>query len=64
VHLAHGHDATLIPLLVWAPGGEFANCSSPSGYLRQIWRDDAWQRLWDAVNAAPVGIADVRGPSP
>ena len=56
VHLAHSHDATLIPLLVWAPGGEFANCGNPSGYLRQIWRDDAWQRLWDAVNTASGGI--------
>jgi nucleotide-binding universal stress UspA family protein len=60
VHLARGHDATLIPVLVWAPGGEFANCGNPFGYLRQIWRDDAWQRLWDAVNAASGGIpADV-----
>ena len=32
VHLARGHDATLIPVLVWAPGGEFASgTGAPSG---------------------------------
>jgi len=57
VHLARGHDATLIPVLAWLPpGGEIANRGSPSGYLRQIWRDDAWQRLWDAVNTASGGV--------
>lgn len=61
VRLARGHDATLIPVLVWAPGGEFACCGSPSGSLLHIWRDDAWQRLWDAFDAASGGIPpDVR----
>lgn len=62
VHLARGGDATLIPVLAWVPpGGEMANRGSPSRYLRQIWRDAAWQRLWDAVDAASGGIpADVR----
>jgi hypothetical protein len=42
VHLARGHDVTLIPVLAWLPPGEeVANRGSPSGYLRPIWRDDA-----------------------
>lgn len=59
---ARGQDATLIPVLAWVPsGGEIANHGSPSGYLWEIWRDDAWPRLWDAVNSASGGIpADVR----
>jgi nucleotide-binding universal stress UspA family protein len=62
VHLARRHDAMLIPVLAWLPpGGEIANCGSSSGHLCQVWHDDAWQRLWDAVNAASGGIPpDVR----
>ncbi|MGI8447050.1 MAG: universal stress protein [Streptosporangiaceae bacterium] len=64
MHLAHGHDATLIPVLARLPPGDaIAGCGSPSGYLYldQVCRDDAWQRLWDALDAASGGLPpDVR----
>ena len=38
--VAQEHDATLVPVLAWLPpGGDFADRSHPSGFLRQIWRD-------------------------
>ncbi|MGH3198154.1 MAG: universal stress protein [Streptosporangiaceae bacterium] len=60
--LARSHDATLTPVLAWtSPGGDIAECHSPSPILRQIWKDAAWQRLWDAFDAAFGGVpADLR----
>jgi nucleotide-binding universal stress UspA family protein len=60
--LARHHDATPIPLLAWAPpGGDLADRKSPDPQLRQLWKDDAWQRLWEALGTAfgdlPAGIA-------
>jgi nucleotide-binding universal stress UspA family protein len=62
VGLARAHDATLIPVLAWMPpGGDFADRSHPSTQLRQIWREAAWQRLWQAVELALGGVPeDVR----
>ena len=59
--LARHHAATLIPLLIWVPpGGNLADRKSPDPELRQLWEDDAWQRLWQAVDTAfgglPAGI--------
>ncbi|MGH3068104.1 MAG: universal stress protein [Streptosporangiaceae bacterium] len=55
--LARSHDATLIPVLAWIPpGGDLAERSHPSPYLRRIWTDAAWQWLWAAVDTALGGI--------
>jgi nucleotide-binding universal stress UspA family protein len=59
--LARTHDSALIPVLVWAPpGGELADRRGPSLYLRQVWKDAAWQRLWYALDlafgGAPAGV--------
>lgn len=55
--LARHHDALLIPLLAWLPPD---GRRLPWPELRQLWHDDAWQRLWDALDAAfgglPAGI--------
>ena len=56
--VARENDATLVPVLAWLPpGGGFADRSHPSGFLRQIWRDAAWLRLWTALEMAWGGIA-------
>jgi nucleotide-binding universal stress UspA family protein len=60
--LARLHDSPLIPVLAWSPpGGDLADRrGGPSIYLRQVWRDAAWQRLWNALDLAFGGIpADV-----
>jgi nucleotide-binding universal stress UspA family protein len=59
--LACVHDSALIPVLAWTPpGGDLADRSSPSLYLRQVWKDAAWQRLSYslelAFGGAPVGV--------
>jgi hypothetical protein len=51
--LARDNDATLIPVLAWLPpGGDLADRRSPSGYLRQVWRDAAWLQMWTALELA------------
>ena len=56
--VAQEHDATLVPVLAWLPpGGDLADRRHPSGFLRQIWRDDAWLRMWTALEMAWGGIA-------
>ncbi len=59
--LARQHDAILIPLLTWVPpGGDLDERKHPSLHLRELWKDDAWQRLWDALDRAfggmPAGV--------
>ena len=55
--LARIHQAALIPVLTWTPpGGEIADRSHPSPYLRKVWQEAAWQRLWDAIGLALGGI--------
>jgi len=55
--LARHHDATLIPLLAWmAPGGNLSERNDPSPELRQLWEDQAWQRLWDTLDTAFGGL--------
>ena len=52
-HLARAYAAVLIPVHTWTPpGGDIAERRSPSVHLRRLWADDAWQRLWDAIDAA------------
>jgi nucleotide-binding universal stress UspA family protein len=56
--VARDSGATLVPVLAWLPpGGDLADRRHPSGYLRQIWRDDAWLRMWTALETAWGGIA-------
>jgi nucleotide-binding universal stress UspA family protein len=55
--LARGHGAALVPLHTWVvPGGELAERRSPSRYLRRVWEEDAWERLWGAVDTALGGV--------
>jgi len=57
--LARAHDATLVPVLAWEPpGGDRADLTQPSGYLRQVWRDAACQRLRDALIAVWGEVPD------
>jgi nucleotide-binding universal stress UspA family protein len=57
--LARVHQAVLVPVLAWLPpGGDLADRSHPSPYLRTIWRDAAWQRLWDAIDLALGGVPE------
>jgi nucleotide-binding universal stress UspA family protein len=60
--LARHHDAVLVPLLAWVPpGGNLNERKDPSPEVRQLWEDQAWQRLWDTLETAfgglPAGIA-------
>jgi nucleotide-binding universal stress UspA family protein len=55
--LADALDATLLPVHVWAPPAmELASHQFPSERLYQEWEDGAWQRLWDALDAAFGGL--------
>ena len=47
----------LVPVIAWVPpGGDGAERSRPSPYLRQIWREAARKRLWDAFDAGLGGL--------
>ncbi len=55
--LADALDATLLPIHVWAPPAmELASHQFPSERRYQEWEDAAWQRLWDALDAAFGGL--------
>ncbi len=55
--LARKHDAPLIVLHAWLPPD---SRRLPWPELRQLWEDEAWQRLWDTLDRAfgglPAGI--------
>ena len=62
--IARDNDATLVPVHAWIPpGGDFADRSHPSPFLRQIWKDAAWLRLWTALEMAWGGIAPAGRPA-
>jgi nucleotide-binding universal stress UspA family protein len=55
--LAHTHDADLLLVHAWSPPAmAMAGYEFPSEYLWQVWEDAAWQRLWDALEAAFGGL--------
>jgi nucleotide-binding universal stress UspA family protein len=54
---ARRREAALVAVHIWIPpGGDMAErrCSVPE--LRQVWRDAAWRRVWDAFDAALGGL--------
>jgi nucleotide-binding universal stress UspA family protein len=56
-HLARDHHAGLVPVLAWMPpGGDFADRSHPSPYLRQLWHEAARLRLQRALELALGGV--------
>ena len=58
-NLARADGAALIPVLALVqPGGDLADPCLPSGYLRKVLRDDACQRLQDALIAAWGEVLD------
>ena len=62
--IARDSDATLVPVLAWLPpGGDLADRRQPSGYLRQVWRDAAWLRMWSALELAWGGISPAGRPA-
>ena len=63
--VARENDATLVPVLAWLPpGGDFADRAHPSGFLRQVWRDAAWLRLWAALEWPGAGSPRRAGRQP
>src|SRR6266513_2620710 len=57
--LARRYRAALVPIHAWTPpGGDLADRSHPSPYLRQLWHDAAWQRLWKALDLAFGGVPE------
>ena len=56
---ARARQAALVPVIAWVPpGGDLAERSHPSSYLREIWREAARQRLADAFEAGLGGLPD------
>lgn len=60
--LARSHDAALVPVLAWEPpGGDRAAQVQPTAGLIRVWREQACQRLADALAAvwgepSPLGV--------
>ena len=53
----YGRQATLVPVIAWVPpGGDLAERSHPSPYLRQIWREAACARLTAAFEEGLGGL--------
>jgi nucleotide-binding universal stress UspA family protein len=52
----------LLAVTAWVPpGGDLAERRHSSPYLRKIWREAAWERLWTAFDAGLGGVpADLR----
>jgi nucleotide-binding universal stress UspA family protein len=59
---ARQRSIPLHPVIAWVPpGGDMAERRNSSPYLRKIWRDAAWERLWGAFDAGLGGMpADLR----
>ena len=59
---ARQRDVPLLAVTAWVPpGGDLAERRHSSPYLRKIWRQAAWERLWAAFDAGLGGVpADLR----
>jgi len=59
---ARARNVPLLAVTAWVPpGGDLAERRHSSPYLRKIWREAAWERLWDAFDAGLGGVpADLR----
>ena len=56
---ARARKVPLVPVIAWIPpGGDMAERSHPSPYLRQMWSDAARQRLLAAFEAGLGGVPD------
>jgi len=54
--MARSENAILTPVLAWTPpGGDVADRRCPNPYLRAVWKQAAWDRLWRAVDLALGG---------
>jgi nucleotide-binding universal stress UspA family protein len=54
--LARNDAATLTPVLAWTPpGGDIADRRCPNRELRRIWREAAWERLFESIDMAIGG---------
>jgi nucleotide-binding universal stress UspA family protein len=56
---AQQRQVPLVPIIAWVPpGGDMAERSHPSPYLRQLWQDAACKRLTDAFDEGLGGLPD------
>jgi len=56
---AQERQVPLVPVIAWVPpGGDMAERSHPSPYLRQLWQDAACKRLTDAFDEGLGGLPD------
>jgi nucleotide-binding universal stress UspA family protein len=54
---ARARNVPLVPVIAWVPpGGDLAERSHPSPYLREVWANAAKQRLLDAFEAGLGGV--------
>src|SRR5579859_5089386 len=56
---AHERQVPLVPVIAWVPpGGDLAERSHPSPYLRRVWQETARRRLSEAFDEGLGGIPD------
>ena len=54
---ARQRSVPLLAVTAWIPpGGDLAERRHSSPYLRKIWREAAWERLWAAFDAGLGGV--------
>jgi len=54
---ARQRNVPLLAVTAWIPpGGDLAERRHPSPYLRKIWREAAWERLWAAFDVGLGGV--------
>ena len=56
---ARQRHVPLVAVTAWIPpGGDLAERRHSSPYLRKIWREAAWERLWSAFDTGLGGVPD------
>jgi nucleotide-binding universal stress UspA family protein len=56
---ARERQVPLVPVIAWVPpGGDMAERSHPSPYLRRVWQEAACKRLTDAFDEGLGGLPD------